>query len=80
MTRKVILHIFASLLLLPIVACNNGPKEPSRAEKERQEKEYQKTVEQMRQMTEGNKDVLDGKKPPKKQPTPVMPPPGDGRK
>ena len=80
MTRKVILNIFASLLLLSIVACNNGPKEPSQAEKERLEKEHQKTVEQMRQMTEGNKDVLDGKKPPKKQSIPATPSPSDGRK
>jgi hypothetical protein len=45
MTRKVILHIVASLLLLPIVACNNGQtpdQQPRQAERERLEKEYQK--------------------------------------
>jgi hypothetical protein len=80
MIRRSLVTAFLFLFLWPILACNSGPKEPSQAEKERQEKEYQKTVEQMRQMTEGNKDVLDGKKPPKKQATPVTSPPGDGRK
>ena len=75
MTRKAILTILASLFLLPIFACHSGPKEPSQAEKERLEKDYQKTIQQMRQMTEGNKAVLDGKKLPQK-PAHTPPPKG----
>jgi hypothetical protein len=67
MTRKVILNIFASLLLLPIVACNDGHKQdeqPSQAERERLEKEYQKEMKKLRELTEkGVTDTLNGKKP-----------------
>ena len=77
MTRKVVLNIFASLLLLPIVACNNGQnqdQQPSQAERERLEKEYQKEMKKLRELTEdGVTDTLNGKKPPQQgaKPTPT---------
>jgi hypothetical protein len=81
MTRKAILNIFASLLLLPIVACNNSSnqdQQPSQAERERLEREYQKSIQQLRKMTEGTTETLDGKTPPhqpQKHPMPPTPTP-----
>jgi hypothetical protein len=59
---------------LSLVSCTGQkqPEQPSKAEQERMEKEYQKSMEQVRKFTEGSKEVLD--KMPQQQPVPSASP------
>lgn len=75
MIRRILVASILVLWLLFIPGCNNGPKQPSKAEQERIEKEYQQEIEKMRNLTErGVTDTLNGKKPAKASPTPRMKP------
>jgi hypothetical protein len=59
--KNLLIVVCLATAILSLVSCSSPkqPEQPSTAEQERMEKEYQKSMEQVRKFTEGSKEVLD---------------------